>query len=89
MRRAVRCPRCGQFIGRRRAGRPKGPPLCRNAVTRYVRQLVRREYHNNIRWAAETLGFPYATLRDLYIGQRSNPSLKTLVRLGWCPAPDA
>jgi len=62
-------------------GRPKKARKAHSFVTRRVRRLVDLAHDGNIRQAADECGLPYATLRDLYSGRRTNPGLKTLKKL--------
>ncbi len=62
-------------------GRPKKAHRVRSFVTRRVRRLVDLAHDGNIQQASTESGIPYATLRDLYSGRRTNPSMRTLVAL--------
>lgn len=62
-------------------GRPKKPRRSRSFVTRRVRRLIDLAHDGNIQQAATEIGMAYATLRDLYSGRRTNPSLRILTQL--------
>jgi len=62
-------------------GRPKKSQRVRSFVTRRIRRLIDLAHDGNIQQATAEIGMPYATLRDLYSGRRTNPSLRTLVKL--------
>lgn len=62
-------------------GRPKKRRPAPARVTRCVRRLIDLAHDGNIRQASEEIGIPYATLRDLYSGRRSNPGINTVAVL--------
>ena len=51
-------------------------------VTKRVRALIDLAHEGNLREASIASEMPYATLRDLYTGKTTNPSVDTLERLG-------
>ena len=65
-------------------------------ITRRVRRLIDIAHDSNVNEASRASGVPYATLYDLYSGDSTNPSLRTLTRLadkylifpGWFTDPD-
>jgi len=64
---------------RQSIGRPKSKPLSNNNITTSrVRLLIDAAHHGNILDATRVTGLPYATIRDLYRGRTTNPSLHTL-----------
>jgi len=72
----VRVPR------RQSPGRPRGPlPEARHLLTRRIRRLIDEAHLGNVREAASHTGLPYATLRDLYFGRTTSPSLRTLAAI--------
>lgn len=63
-------------------GRPRAKlKRATHTVTRRVRRLVDMAHDGVIQAASETTGLPYPTIRDLYLGRSTNPSLKTLKAL--------
>ena len=72
-------------------GRPKKKQKAVALVTRRVRRLIDLAHDGNIKAASEETGIPYATLRDLYSGRRSNPGIATVsafashydIPMGW------
>lgn len=65
-----------------RVGRPRGKlPKARAIVTRRVRSLIDHVHDGNLKEASRATGLPYPTIRDLYVGRTTNPSLQTLERL--------
>jgi transcriptional regulator with XRE-family HTH domain len=63
-------------------GRPR-PKLKRatHTITRRVRRLIDMAHDGNVQAAGRATGLPYPTIRDLYLGRSTNPSLKTLKAL--------
>jgi len=60
-------------------GRPKSKPLTQKHLTNSrVRSLIDAAHQGNVLDASRVTGLPYATVRDLYRGRTTNPSLKTL-----------
>lgn len=65
-----------------RIGRPRSKPEAAKAlVTRRVRRLVDLAHDGNVHEASKASGLAYATIRDLYSGRSTNPSLRTLEKL--------
>jgi hypothetical protein len=68
---------------KRSVGRPKKNLMPAKAVvTRRIRRLVDLAHDGNVREASARSGVAYATLRDLYLGETTNPSVGTLDALG-------
>jgi hypothetical protein len=67
-----------------RIGRPRKVKLkpARDRITRQVRRLIDVAHDGNVLEASKVSGIPYATIRDLYTGRSTNPSVKTLETLG-------
>jgi hypothetical protein len=67
---------------RQPVGRPKKKLAPAKAlVTRRIRRLVDLAHDGNVREASVRSGVAYATLRDLYLGLTTNPSVGTLEAL--------
>src|SRR5687768_13107494 len=65
-----------------RAGRPqKKLSPARALVTRRIRRLFDIAHDGNLREAAGATGIPYTTVRDLYHGRSTQPSIGTLQAL--------
>jgi transcriptional regulator with XRE-family HTH domain len=65
-----------------RVGRPRGKTVATtNLLTRRVRRLVDVAHDGNVHEASKVSGLAYATLRDLYSGRSTNPSLRTMQKL--------
>lgn len=65
-----------------RMGRPRAKlPKARTNLTTRVRRLIDYAHDGNVREASQASGIAYATLRDLYTGKSTNPSLRTLTAL--------
>lgn len=63
-------------------GRPRAKlAKARAEVTIRVRRLLDFAHEGNVHEASQVSGIPYATLRDLYTGRSTNPSLRTLEAL--------
>ncbi|HRX18617.1 MAG TPA: hypothetical protein P5135_06165, partial [Gemmatimonadales bacterium] len=60
----------------------KRPRPAKALVTKRVRALIDYAHEGNLREASIASEMPYATLRDLYTGKTTNPSVDTLERLG-------
>ncbi len=74
----------------RHPGRPKAPlPPSSSPLTERVRLLVDQAHGGNIREASRFSALPYGTLRDLYRGAVTDPSLHTVVRLASAYTLDA
>ena len=67
-----------------RIGRPRRAKLkpAKHRITRQVRRLIDVAHDGNVLEASKVSGIPYATIRDLYTGRSTNPSVKTLETLG-------
>lgn len=66
----------------KRVGRPRARlPKARHLVTHRIRWLVDNVHEGNLNEASRVTGIPYPTLRDLYVGRTTNPSLQTLETL--------
>lgn len=62
-----------------RMGRPRAKlPKAKAEVTIRVRRLIDFAHDGNVHEASHVSGVAYATLRDLYTGKSTNPSLRTL-----------
>jgi transcriptional regulator with XRE-family HTH domain len=60
-------------------GRPRAKlKKATSTVTRRVRRLIDVAHDGNVQAASRATGLPYPTVRDLYLGRSTNPSLKTL-----------
>jgi len=69
----------GEPLARQRAGRPQNKlSPARSVVTRRIRHLFDLAHDGNLREASEATGVPYTTIRDLYHGRSTSPSLQTL-----------
>lgn len=65
-----------------RMGRPRSKlPKAKQEVTVRVRRLIDFAHDGNVHEASQVGGVAYATLRDLYTGRSTNPSLRTLESL--------
>jgi hypothetical protein len=65
-----------------RVGRPRAKSTATtNLLTRRVRRLVDVAHDGNVHEASKVSGLAYATLRDLYTGRSTNPSLRTIGKL--------
>lgn len=65
-----------------RMGRPRAKlPKAKAEVTVRVRRLIDFAHDGNVLEASQVGGVAYATLRDLYTGRSTNPSLRTLETL--------
>ena len=65
-----------------RVGRPRREPAAAaHVVTRRVRRLIDLAHGGNVHEASKVSGLAYATIRDLYSGRSTNPSLRTLETL--------
>lgn len=65
-----------------RVGRPKDKQKpARSLVTRRVRRLVDVAHDGNVHEASKVSGLAYATLRDLYSGDSTNPGIRTIQKL--------
>jgi transcriptional regulator with XRE-family HTH domain len=65
-----------------RIGRPRSKlAKPRAEVTVRVRKLLDLAHEGNVHEASLASGIPYATIRDLYTGRSTNPSLMTLQKL--------
>jgi hypothetical protein len=62
-----------------RVGRPRAAlKPATSKITVRMRRLLDTAHDGNVHEASKASGIPYATLRDLYTGRSTNPSLKTL-----------
>lgn len=62
-----------------KVGRPHAKPKrATHTVTRRVRRLIDIAHDGIVQAASDATGLPYPTIRDLYSGRITNPSLKTL-----------
>lgn len=62
-----------------RMGRPRAKlPKAQANITTRVRRLLDYVHDGNVREASQASGIAYATLRDLYTGKSTNPSIGTL-----------
>jgi hypothetical protein len=52
-----------------------------NTLTLRVRRLIDMAHDGNVQAASRATGLPIPTIRDLYLGRSTNPSLKTLTAL--------
>ena len=66
---------------RTRGRPPKDLPPTRIPVVQRLRELVGQVHGGNLREAALHTGLPYPTLRQLYRGETTEPSMSTLARL--------
>lgn len=65
-----------------RMGRPRAKlPKAKAEVTVRMRRLLDFAHDGNVHEASQVSGVAYATLRDLYTGRTTNPSLRTLQTL--------
>ena len=65
-----------------RIGRPRAKlKRATHIVTRRVRRLIDMAHGGNVGEASRATGLPYPTIRDLYLGRSTNPSLRTLKAL--------
>jgi hypothetical protein len=66
----------------KRVGRPRARlPRAKHLITHRIRWLVDNVHEGNLNEASRVTGIPYPTLRDLYVGRTTNPSLQTLETL--------
>lgn len=66
----------------KRVGRPRARlPKAKHLVTRRIRWLVDHVHEGNLNEASRVTGIAYPTLRDLYVGRTTNPSIQTLETL--------
>jgi hypothetical protein len=62
-----------------RIGRPRAAlKPATSKITVRIRRLLDTAHDGNVHEASKASGIPYATLRDLYTGRSTNPSLRTL-----------
>lgn len=70
------------MVAKRGGRRAKPLKPAKELVTRRVRHLVDLAHEGNVHEASKVSGVPSATLRALYTGRNTNPSLSTLQQLG-------
>lgn len=67
---------------KKRLGRPRAKlPKAKALVTRRIRRLIDLAHDGNLNEASRVTGIAYPTLRSLYLGHTTNPSLSTLEKL--------